>query len=68
MRKFVCPRAVVFWIAIALACTPPEERAEQARQAIGEAVEQGNRAATLVFLAKIADALDTSIEKLAHGV
>ncbi|MCG7597517.1 MULTISPECIES: helix-turn-helix domain-containing protein [Mycobacteriaceae] len=31
-------------------------------------VEQGNRAATLVFLAKIADALDTSIEKLAHGV
>lgn len=31
-------------------------------------VEQGNRAATLVFLAKIADALGTSIEKLAHGV
>ncbi|MBU8834212.1 helix-turn-helix domain-containing protein [Mycolicibacterium goodii] len=31
-------------------------------------VEQGNRAATLVFLAKLADALDTTIEKLTHGV
>ncbi|ART74191.1 transcriptional regulator (plasmid) [Mycobacterium dioxanotrophicus] len=31
-------------------------------------VEQGNRAATLVFLAKLADALDTTIEKLTRGV
>jgi len=31
-------------------------------------VEQGNRAATLVFLAKLADALDTTIEKLTQGV
>ncbi|MEC9323263.1 MAG: helix-turn-helix transcriptional regulator [Actinomycetota bacterium] len=31
-------------------------------------VEQGNRSATLVFLAKLATALDTTIEKLTHGV
>ena len=31
-------------------------------------VEQGNRAATLIILAKIAEALDTSVEALTAGV
>ena len=38
-------------IALALACTPPEERAERAREAVRQAVAQGDRAAAL-------DALD----------
>ena len=34
-------------IALALACTPPEERAEQAREAVGESIARGDREAAL---------------------
>jgi tetratricopeptide (TPR) repeat protein len=44
------PRQRLAALALALslgACTPPEERAEQAREAVGQAIERGDREAAL---------------------
>jgi predicted Zn-dependent protease len=47
MRKTPRLRAVLLGIALALACTPPEERAEQAREALAESIARGDRKAAL---------------------
>jgi tetratricopeptide (TPR) repeat protein len=47
MRKTPRLRAVVLGIVLALACTPPEERAEQARETIEESIARGDREAAL---------------------
>ena len=47
MAKILRPTAVVLGIALALACTPPEERAEQAREAVAESIARGDREAAV---------------------
>jgi predicted Zn-dependent protease len=46
------------------ACPPPEERAEQAREAIRHAIEQGDRAAALDAVEELRDSLPDSADSL----
>ncbi len=66
MRKNPRPRAVVLGIVLALACTPPGERAEQAREAVGESIARGDREAALSAIDTLrdvaADAADAQLE------
>ncbi len=50
MPKSHIVAATALGIALALACTPPEERAERAREAVRQAVVQGDRGAALEAL------------------
>lgn len=62
MPKSFCLCTAV--LAIALACTAPEERAEQARQAIGQAVERGNRAAAIAAVDELRESLPDTADWL----
>jgi tetratricopeptide (TPR) repeat protein len=64
MRKNPRLKAVVLGILLALACTPPEERAEQAREAVRQAVTQVDRAAALDALDDLRDAAPDTPEAL----
>jgi predicted Zn-dependent protease len=59
MERPLRPALPALALALALgACTPPEERAEQAREAVGEAIERGDRQSALEALDDLRDAVD----------
>ena len=65
MRTTPHRRAVVLGIALALACSSPEERAEQAREAVNEAIARGDRQAALEAIDDLGgDAPDTADAQL----
>jgi tetratricopeptide (TPR) repeat protein len=63
MAKIPRPASVVLAIVLALvACTPSEERAEQAREAVGEAIARGDREAALDAIENLRDAADDTAD------
>jgi tetratricopeptide (TPR) repeat protein len=63
MRKNPRRRAAVLGIALALACTPPEERAEQARTAVRDALQRGDREAALAAVERLRGELGGSADE-----
>jgi len=65
MPKLTISAAGVLGIALALACTPSEERAEQAREAVEESIARGDREAALDAIGDLRDvAADTADAQL----